>query len=171
MKCFLVSEWNQIMAIIKHSKINPGGLMLAKLFTKSVKFDGIRPINIYFMRFIYVLMFFVLGQDVWGYILSHPGGWEENEAMAWSVWAAFSTLALLGIFRTVEMIPILLLEIFYKVLWLGLFALPLISVGKLEGSGSEETIFAFAMVVLPILAVPWGYVFKKYVYDKNHTST
>lgn len=143
--------------------------MFKHLFTKSTKFDGIRPINIYFMRLIYVLMFFVLGKDVWGYILSYSGVWEESEAVAWSVWAAFSALALLGIFRTVEMIPILLLEIFYKVLWLILVVYPLWQANELEGSGIEETAFAFALVVLPILAMPWGYVFKRYILGKTNT--
>ncbi len=119
------------------------------------------------MRLIYILMFFVLGKDVLSYILSYSGSWDENEAMAWSVWAAFSALALLGIFRTVEMIPILLLEIFYKVLWLILVAYPLWQANELVGSGTEETVFAFALVILPIFAVPWGYVFKRYVLGKS----
>lgn len=137
--------------------------MLAKLFTPHEKYEGIRPFNIYFMRLIYVLMFFVLGKDVWGYILTHEGPWQEMDAVAWSVWAAFSALALLGIFRTVEMIPLLLLEIFYKVIWLIIFAWPLASSDQLAGSGSEETVFAFGLVILPIMAMPWGYVVKRYV--------
>lgn len=140
--------------------------MFKNLFQKSPKFDGIRPVNIYFMRLIYILMFFVLGKDVWGYILSHSGDWGSNEAVAWSVWAAFSTLALLGIFRTVQMIPILLLEIFYKVLWLILVAYPLCQRNELVGSGLEEMVFAFGLVILPIIAVPWGYVAKRYVLGK-----
>lgn len=141
--------------------------MIKTLFTKQAKYDGIRPANIYFMRVIYVLMFFVLGKDVWGYILSHSESWEENEAVAWSVWAAFSAIALLGIFRTVEMIPILLLEIFYKVLWLVLVVYPLWSRDGLNGSGVEETAFAFALVVLPIMAVPWGYVINRYILGRQ----
>ena len=82
------------------------------LLQRNTKFDGIRPINVHFMQLIYALMFFVLGLEVWGYILNHPQSWTENEAVAWSVWAAFSSLALLGMFRPVQMIPIFLLEIF-----------------------------------------------------------
>ena len=140
--------------------------MLKNLFIKSAKFEGIRPINVYFMRLIYILMFFSLGKDVWGYILSYSGGWDEYEAVAWSVWAAFSVLALLGIFRTVEMMPILLLEILYKAIWLILVAYPLWQANDLVGSGLEEIVFSFLLVVLPILAVPWGYVFKRYILGK-----
>ena len=144
--------------------------MLHHLFTKSEKYDGIRPFNIYFMRMIYALMFFVLGWDVWSYIFTYSGAWEENEAVAWSVWAAFSALALIGMFRTVEMIPLLILEIFYKVLWLSLVALPLWQRGEMQGSGVEETTFAFILVILPILAMPWGYVFNRYVLGRPSSS-
>lgn len=141
--------------------------MIKQWFIKSPKYDGIRPINIFLMRGIYILMFFVLGKDAWSYILEHSNSWNENEAVAWSVWAAFSTLALLGIFRTVLMIPILLLEIFYKILWLVLVAYPLIEKSQFKGSGVEETTIAFMLVVLPIIAVPWGYVFNKYIMGEN----
>ena len=137
--------------------------MFKQIFLNKAKYDGINPFNIFLMRAIYVLMFFVLGIDVWTYILAHTQNWNENEAVAWSVWAAFATLALLGIFRPVQMIPILLLEIFYKLLWLTLVAYPLWTRDQLVGSGIEETAFAFMLVILPIVAVPWGYVFKRYI--------
>jgi len=89
---------------------------------------------------------------------------EPDVAMAWCVWAAFATLAGLGIFRPLKMLPILLLEIFYKVLWLIVVAYPLWSTGNLAGSPAEGTTAAFLWVMLPIIAVPWGYVFVNYMY-------
>jgi hypothetical protein len=62
------------------------------------------------------------------------------------------------------MLPILLLEIFYKILWLTIVAYPLWSTRKLAGSPAEGTTWAFLWVILPIIAVPWGYVFVNYVY-------
>ena len=106
------------------------------LFSPSDKYDGIRPVNIYLMRLIFALMCFVMGKDVWSFIFSHSGTWNENEAIAWSVWAGFSVMALLGLFRTVAMIPVLILEIIYKVIWLTLYAWPLIRDGRLEGSAT-----------------------------------
>ena len=131
------------------------------------KYQGVRPINIYLMRAIYLLMFFVLGKDVWGEILNHTGAWEPHQAMAWSVWAAFSAMALIGIFRTVQMLPLLLLEIFYKILWLIIVALPLWQNNQLIGSAVEGMTMAFLWVLLPIVAVPWDYVFKSYVLGKK----
>ena len=139
-------------------------VILKALFQPAAQYEGIRPLHIYLLRLVFILMFFVLGKTTWTHILTHRGSWEPDDAMAWCVWAAFATLACLGIFRPLKMLPILLLEIFYKVLWLTIVAYPLWINGKLAGSPAEDTTAAFLWVILPIIAVPWGYVFVTYVY-------
>jgi hypothetical protein len=117
------------------------------IFQRADKYDGVRPINIYLLRLLYILMFFVLGKETWTHI-----------------WTAFATLAVLGIIRPLKMLPIVLLEIFCKLLWLILVAYPLWSKGTLAGSPAEDTTSKFLWVILPIVAVPWGYVFVNYIY-------
>jgi hypothetical protein len=134
------------------------------LFQRGERYEGVRRINVYLLRLLYALMFFVLGRVTWTVILTHQGPWEPMDAVAWSVWTAFATLAGLGIIRPLKMLPILLLEIFYKVLWLIIVAYPLWSTGRLAGSTAEGTTASFLWVVLPIVAVPWGYVFANYLY-------
>jgi hypothetical protein len=134
------------------------------IFRRDERHEGVRRINVYLLRLVYVLMFFVLGKDTWTQILTHQGPWQPTSAVAWSVWTAFATLAGLGIIRPLKMLPILLLEIFYKVLWLIIVAYPLWSKGTLAGSPAENTASSFLWVILPIVAVPWGYVFVNYIY-------
>jgi hypothetical protein len=134
------------------------------VFRRDERYERVRKINIYLLRLVFVLMFFVLGRETCTHILTHQGTWEPLNAMAWCIWAAFASLAALGIFRPLKMLPILLLEIFYKVLWLIIVAFPLWSAGKLAGSNAESTTSAFLWVILPIVAVPWGYVFENYIY-------
>jgi hypothetical protein len=83
--------------------------------------------------------------------------------MAWSVWAAFSLLAGLGIFHPLKMLPIILLEIAYKGLWLILVAFPQWSNGTLAGSPDEYQSNVFAGIIVPIIAVPWAYVLSTFV--------
>jgi hypothetical protein len=135
------------------------------IFRRSSQYEDVRPINIYLLRLVYILMFFVLGKTAWTEIFTHQGPWEPDAAIAWCVWAAFATLAGLGIFRPLKMLPILMLEIFYKVLWLAMVAYPLWSADKLAGSSAEGTTFGFIWVILPIIAVPWRYIFLNYIYD------
>jgi hypothetical protein len=87
----------------------------------------------------------------------------------WCVWSAFATLAGLGIIRPLKMLPILLLEIFYKVLWLVIVAYPLWSQNNLVGSPAEGMTSVFLWVLLPIVAVPWAYVFTNYIYKPRKT--
>jgi hypothetical protein len=53
------------------------------------------------------------------------------------------------------------------VLWLMVVAYPLWSAGTLVGSSAEGTTSAFLWVLLPIVAVPWGYVFGTYFFAPN----
>ncbi len=134
------------------------------IFKRDDRCEGVRRINIYLLRLVFILMFFVLGKDTWTEIFTHQRPWEPTDAVAWCVWTAFATLAGLGIIRPLKMLPILLLEIFYKVLWLIIVAYPLWSKGTLAGSAAEGITSAFLWVILPIVAVPWGYVFVNYIY-------
>jgi len=139
-------------------------LILTAIFQRADQYEGVRRINIYLLRLVYILMFFLLGKDTWTHVLTHQGSWEPTNAVAWCVWTAFATLAGLGIIRPLKMLPILLLEIFYKILWLILVAYPLWSEDKLAGSPAEGITSGFLWVILPIVAVPWGYVFANYIY-------
>ena len=139
-------------------------ISLAAIFRPSEKYDGVRPSNIYLLRVLYGLMFFVLGKQTWTHMLTHRGAWDPTGAVTWCVWTGFATLAGLGILRPLKMLPILLLEVFYKVLWLLVVAYPLWAKGALAGSPAADTASAFAWVLLPLVAVPWMYAFREYVY-------
>ncbi|HEY4126960.1 MAG TPA: hypothetical protein VGN70_02840 [Gammaproteobacteria bacterium] len=137
---------------------------IKKIFERDyAKYEGVRPINVYLMRVLYLLMATLLAMDVWNYVLGHQGVWTNQEAMVWSVWAGFSTLAILGVFHPLRMIPILLLEIFYKTMWLILVAYPLWRSGKFAGSSAEAMTYVFIPVVIVYLILPWGYVLRTYV--------
>ncbi|MEQ1516801.1 MAG: hypothetical protein ABL931_09960 [Usitatibacteraceae bacterium] len=140
-------------------------LNVKAIFERDPRYEGVRRINIYLLRLLYVLMFFWLGHTTWTEILTREGPWQPTHAVAWSVWTAFATLAGLGILHPLKMLPIILLEIFYKTLWLIIVAYPLWSAGTLAGSPAEGITDVFIGVIFPIVAVPWGYVFANYIYN------
>jgi hypothetical protein len=141
---------------------------LQAIYQRDDQYEGVRRINIYLLRLVYILMFFVLGKDTWTHILTHRGGWEPTDAIAWCVWTGFATLAGLGIIRPLKMLPMLMLEVFYKLLWLLIVAYPLWSRGALAGSPAEGITSQLLWVILPIIAMPWGYVFVNYIYNPGH---
>jgi len=58
-------------------------------------------------------------------ILTFQGEWDPAAAAAWSVWASYSLFAIPGIFYPLRMLPLVLLEILYKLIWLVVVAYPL----------------------------------------------
>ena len=124
---------------------------------------GVPTFKIYLLRALYVLMAVFLGIDAWSHIVTFEGTWDPAAAAAWSVWASYSVLALLGVIHPLRMLPLVLLEIAYKLIWLVVVAFPLWSAGTLAGSAAEEMAYAFLWVVLPVIATPWRYVFETFV--------
>jgi len=131
------------------------------------RYDGVRPIIILGMRLGYLVVFLFLGSLSWRLILTHQGPWDSVVAAAVCMWAAHALLSLIGVFHPLKMLPLLLFEVFYKLLWLVIVALPLLWSGHLIGSANEEMTYAFLWVALPLVFVPWGYVFRKYFRLRN----
>ena len=48
-------------------------ISLKAVFQRNDQYEGVRRINIYLLRLLYVLMFFVLGKETWTHILTHQG--------------------------------------------------------------------------------------------------
>ena len=84
----------------------------------------------------------------------------EGVTLSWLT--GMSLLALVGLRYPTKMLPVLLLETIWKILWLGLVALP----QGLDGSIDKATsgiAFNCSFVVLIIAVIPWRYVWRTYV--------
>ena len=127
------------------------------------RYEGVRPIQIYALRLGFLLVLVFVGNTSWRSILNHQGDWDPLPAAAVAMWASCSLLSLVGIFRPLQMLPLVLFEIGYKLLWLAIVARPLWSANRLAGSPAEALTYSFLPVVVPIVGVPWGYVFRKYI--------
>jgi hypothetical protein len=134
------------------------------LFTPDhARYEGVRPINIYLLRLMYFLMAAFVATDAWMTIINHTGPWDRFTALSYCVWAAYPTLAVLGLIHPLKMLPIMMFTIFYKTIWLVIVAFPLWQAGTLAGSPAEPMTKAFLWLPLAIVAVPWKYVFQTYV--------
>ena len=139
-------------------------------FTRDpARHDGVRPVHIFLLRVVYLLMCSLMARTAWSNILGHQGPWEPYRAMGDSVWAAYGTLALLGLLQPLRMLPIVLFMIFYKSLWLAVVALPLLRAGTLAGSSAEELTWIFLAAPVFALCVPWGYVVRQFVLPTRTT--
>lgn len=90
---------------------------IKNIFRRNYKhYEGVYNINIYLLRLLYLLTFVFVGTSSWAYILTFRGTWDHVKAVAFCVWAAYATLSLLGLLHPLKMLPLVMFQIFYKVL-------------------------------------------------------
>lgn len=75
---------------------------------------------------------------------------------------AMSLLAFLGLRYPVKLLPLLLFESVWKVLWLSLVALPQAIDGDLD-KATSDTAFNCSFVILILAVTPWPIVWRTYV--------
>ena len=138
---------------------------LSKVFrADSANPGGVSTFRLHLLRLVYVGTFLFVGTNAWKGILTHTGAWDPLHGVAFSFWAAYSTLLLLGLRYPLKLVPLLLLQLFYKLVWLIVVAYPLWSSSQLSGSsaGGLTRIFVIA-VVADLFVIPWPYTLRSYV--------
>ena len=75
---------------------------------------------------------------------------------------AMSLLAFLGLRYPVKLLPLLLFESAWKLLWLSLVALPKATTGPLDAA-TTQTVVNCSLVVVILAVTPWRYVWRNYV--------
>ncbi len=121
--------------------------------------ESVSTLRLYLLRFAYLLNFLMLGLDVWPAIIGHQGPWDPVRGAAFSFWAALSLLSGLGLRYPVKMLPLLLLQFAYKIVWILAVALPVWSRGESTGLDTAFVVGA----VLDLIVIPWPLVLALYI--------
>jgi len=111
------------------------------------------------MRLLFFLNFVLLGLDVWPALLRHEGPWDPVKGAAYSFWAALSVVSALGLRHPVKMLPLLLLQFVYKIVWLSVIAPPMWPAVQSTGLFKAMVLG----VVVDVLAIPWAYAVAVYL--------
>jgi hypothetical protein len=84
------------------------------------------------------------------------------EGVTLCVLVAMSLLAFLGLRYPVKLLPLLLLESTWKLLWLGLVALPRALDGTVD-TATSKIVVSCSLVVLILAVIPWRFVWRTHV--------
>jgi hypothetical protein len=125
--------------------------------------ENVSIVRLYLMRLLYLLNFVMLGLQVWPALINHQGAWDPLKGVAFSFWAALSLLSGLGIRYPLKMLPLLLLQFVYKIIWLIAVYLPLRSAGQ----STELTTAMVGGVIADLVVIPWLYVLATYVMKRG----
>ena len=84
------------------------------------------------------------------------------EGVVAALLASMSLLAFLGLRYPVQMLPLLVFESLWKLIWLAAVAAPHLASGDMS-SQMSSVLFSSSLVVVILAVTPWDYVWKRYV--------
>ena len=124
---------------------------------------GLSTLRMVMMRIPYFFTGVLFTIVAWSTLFEHWGAFEPIEGVAYAFWGAISVLAILGLRFPVTVLPLLLLQFFYKAIWLAAVGYPLLMRGELDDGAQELFRANLIGVAIDLIAIPWLYVFKAYI--------
>lgn len=122
----------------------------------------VSPFRLWVLRAMYLFIALGLGLTVWPLIFSHSADLPRMTGVVFALLGSIGMLSLLGLRYPLQMIPLLLVELSWKSIWLLAFALPRWLDGALDQS-MRSTIFDTSLGLVLIVVIPWRYVWANYV--------
>jgi len=119
--------------------------------------------RLYLLRAMYALIFVGMGSQIWPALFFHTKPWDLMHGVAASLLAAMTAMMALGIRYPLQMLPLMLFELFWKAIWLVAIALPLYLANHMDADTAETVKECLGGVVLCPIVIPWPYVFAHYV--------
>ncbi len=113
------------------------------------------------MCFGYAFMGVGLAIVKWPLLLQAPS-LPVMEAVVTCLLTAMSLLAFLGLRYPVRMLPILLFEVTWKLIWIATVVIPHLVSGDMNAA-TREVLINCSFVVLIIAVIPWRYAWRRYV--------
>jgi hypothetical protein len=122
----------------------------------------VSTLRLYLLRAMYLIMAVGLAITIWPGILV-PGDVSHMGSVVRALLGAIALMSLWGLFHPVKMLPILLFEFIWKVIWVAAFGVGPWLRGELDPGRQETLVNCLLGVVLVPLVMPWGYVLRHYI--------
>lgn len=116
-------------------------------------------VRLYVLRAMYLVLVIGLGAVMVPEILSHePASRGVIPSLLGAVWL----LAFFGLRYPLEMLPLLMFEFVWKLIWMVAYGLPQWSSGQRPPTFADD-MFNIALGAILLLVIPWGYAWRRYV--------
>lgn len=119
--------------------------------------------RVYVLRATYLLLVAGVGATIWPLLLSAPETVDHFRGVTWCLLSTVALLAVIGIRYPLKMLPLLFFELIWKATWVIAIGVPLRRTGQLQGEFAETWFADVVGLVIFSLAIPWGYVVRRYV--------
>jgi hypothetical protein len=98
----------------------------------------------------------------WPLLFNHDKPWPLMTSVVTCMLVGMSVVAVLGLRYPVQMLPILLFEVAWKLIWLAAVALPLWLNQQMDPD-TQASATEILWVVIIIAVIPWRYVYRNYL--------
>jgi hypothetical protein len=115
-------------------------------------------VRLYVLRAMYLVLAIGLGAMIVPEIVSHP---LASRGVIASLLGAVWLLAFLGLRYPLEMLPLLMFELAWKLIWMIAYGLPQWSTGVRPPTFAEDS-FNIGWGLVLLLVIPWPYVWRHY---------
>lgn len=122
--------------------------------------------RLHLMRIGYLVLGVGIAVMKWPLVIHHADSLPLMDGVVACLLTAMSLLAFLGLRYPVRLLPILLFESAWKLIWLSVVALPKLAAGDMD-SATRAVMSACLWVVIILAVVPWRYVWQHYVTAKG----
>jgi hypothetical protein len=119
--------------------------------------------RLYLLRAVYLLIGLAEGIQIWPAIIHHTHPWDFWHGVGMSFLGALTALSLLGVRYPIKMLPLLIFELAWKLLWVLAVWLPLILAHRVDADTADNAFSILFGVILVPLVLPWGYIWRTYV--------
>ena len=118
------------------------------------------------MRVGYAVMGIGLAVVRWPDVIGYDRSTPLFDGVVAVLLTAMSLLSFLGLRYPVRLLPILLFECLWKLIWLSVVALPAVIADDVD-EATREVISSCSLVIIILAVVPWRYVWQQYVRAKG----
>jgi hypothetical protein len=122
---------------------------------------GLPLYRLHLMRAGYLLMGVGLALVKWPLVIDGAAALPLFEGVVACLLTAMSLLAFLGLRYPVKLLPVLLFETAWKLLWLAVVALPRAVTGDLDAA-TRDVLTNCSLIVVIVAVVPWRYAWRTY---------
>jgi hypothetical protein len=147
---------------LAHTQPSPVGDAPAPVAARARGAGGLDLPQLYALRAGYLVMGVGLVVTKWPAYIDRDRSWSLLEGVVESMLLAMALLAFVGVRYPVTMLPLLLFESAWKLIWLAVVALPLWTTGRMDAATLEKA-YAILVVVVIWAVIPWPYVWRQYV--------
>lgn len=122
--------------------------------------------RLHLMRVGYLVMGVGLAVVKWPLLIGYDRSIPLFEGVVAVLLTAMSLLAFLGLRYPIRLLPILLFEVVWKLIWLSAVALPALAADDMDSAMRNVTVSCLLVVII-LAVVPWPYVWRHHVTAKG----